>query len=103
MNSHRRTAWGVVLYSTSRLNAERGNLERAAETIEDWLEAHDPDDSNVVDDADDLRQVGILARAGAPEEELNRAVKLARERGWSWAPIALLLGETREQARQRLV
>jgi hypothetical protein len=77
-------------------------LEQAARTIEDWIEAQAATETELVDDADELRQVGALARAGAPEHEVNWAVRRARQHGWGWAPIALLLGETREQARQRL-
>jgi hypothetical protein len=78
------------------------NLEQAARSIEDWLETQALADADLVDDADELRQVGVLARAGAASDELNQAVRRARQHGWGWAPIALLLGETREQARQRL-
>lgn len=78
------------------------NLEQAAKTVEDWLETQAVDEIGLIDNADELRQVGVLARSGAPTEELNRAVRCARQHGWGWAPIALLLGESREQARQRL-
>jgi hypothetical protein len=75
---------------------------RAASTVEDWLASQTRAETGDVDDGDELRQVGVLARAGATSGEVNQAVLRARQHGWDWAPIALLLGETREQARQRL-
>ena len=78
------------------------NLVQAATPVEDWLASQTRAETGLVDDADELRQVGVLARAGAPSDEVNQAVPRARQNGWGWAPIALLLGETREQSRQRL-
>ena len=80
-------------------------LEQAANTVEDWLETQTSDPALGVDPdahAEDLRRIGALARAGAPEHEVNQAVRRARQHGWGWAPIAILLGETRDRTRQRL-
>ena len=82
--------------------AAHDKLERAASAIEDWLDAQAPDGASGTDEeADDLRRISTLARADAPEAELARAVATARETGWSWGPIALLLGQSRAQARAR--
>jgi hypothetical protein len=51
----------------------------------------------------DLLAVGELARSGAPEPLLVAAVGRARGSGWSWAPIALLAGVSRRDARRRFV
>jgi hypothetical protein len=83
-------------------SAVHNKLERAAAAIEDWLDAQAPDSaSSTEEDADDLRRISTLARAGASEAEMARAVAEARETGWSWGPIAVLLGQTRAQVRAR--
>ena len=83
-------------------SAAHNRLERAAAAIEDWLDAQLPDSASITDeDADDLWRISILARAGAPEAELARAVAQARETGWSWGPTAVLLGQNRAQVRAR--
>jgi len=102
MDWHRYSTLGVRHGGHVPGQRDERNLEQASRTVEDWLETQALADPGVVDDADDLRQVGVLARAGAPANEVNQAVRYARQQGWDWAPIALLLGETREQARQRL-
>jgi len=81
----------------------RVDLNRASEVIEDWLDTQEMDGVELCEDAiDELRRVGELARCGAPRSELDAAARTAREAGWSWAPIALLLGETKEHARKRV-
>lgn len=92
------------LISTQRGRYRRRvGLNRAAEVIEDWLDTQEVDGAELGEDAiAELRRVGELARCGAPKAELDAAVRTAREAGWSWAPIALLLDETREQAGQRV-
>jgi len=102
MDRHRYSALGVGHGGHVPDQRDEPNLEQAARTVEDWLETQALGEPGVLDDADELRQVGALARAGAPSDEVNLAVRRARQHGWGWAPIALLLGETREQARQRL-
>jgi hypothetical protein len=83
--------------------SDAGRLERAVAVLDDWLDAHDTGDGGLADDdAEELRRVGELAAAGAPEDELNRAVRAAREHGWGWRPLALLLGETPDRTRARL-
>ena len=42
-------------------------------------------------DGDYLREVAALHTAGAPERELINAVKAAKDNGWSWTPIAMVL------------
>jgi hypothetical protein len=78
------------------------NLEQAARTVEDWLATQELEQPGILDDADALRRIGALARARASEAELDRAVRLGRQQGWGWAPIALLLGESREEASRRV-
>jgi hypothetical protein len=102
MDWHRYSALGNRHGGQASGQRNGRNLEQAARSIEDWLETQALADADLVDDADELRQVGVLARAGVASDELNQAVRRARQHGWGWAPIALLLGETREQARQRL-
>lgn len=77
-------------------------LERAADAVEQWLDALDLDDPDVIDvDGENLRRVSALALAGAPETELAAAVRVAREGGWGWSPIAMLLGTDRKAAVAR--
>jgi hypothetical protein len=76
----------------------RGSLERAAAKIERWLDTQDPD---LFDDVDELWRISDLALAGASDEEIDSAVYKARQRGWQWNPIALLLDESVEEARER--
>lgn len=79
----------------------RERLERGAEAVERWLDVQSADDDEMDIDAEYLRRVGELAIAGAPEPELVEAVRQAREIGWSYGPIALLLGIDRPEARRR--
>jgi hypothetical protein len=102
MDLHRYSALGLRRRGRVPSQRDGRSLEHAARTVEDWLATQDLEQPGIVDDADSLRQVGVLARAGAPDTELNRAVRFARQQGWGWAPIALLLGESRDQARRRL-
>jgi hypothetical protein len=105
MDQHRYSALRARLGGQVPGQRHERNLEEAARTVEDWLETQTSDPGLGFDsdaDAEDLRRISALARAGAPEDEVNQAVRRARQHGWAWAPIALLLGETRDQARQRL-
>jgi hypothetical protein len=76
----------------------RGSLERAAQKIERWLDSQDPD---LLDDVDELWRVSDLALAGASDEEIDSAVCKARQRGWQWNPIAVLLDESVEKTQER--
>lgn len=76
----------------------RGSLERAAGTIERWLDAQDPD---VIHNVDELWRVSQLALADASDEEIDNAVRKARYCGWQWKPIAMLLDESVEQVQRR--
>ena len=88
---------------SQRQRPDRERLSRAAEVIEDWLETQeDPDDEAVIHrDADDLRRISTLALADADETELAAAVQQARDDGWAWGPIAMVLGQHRDHARRR--
>jgi hypothetical protein len=102
MDRHRYSSLGVHHEGHLPDRRDEWNLDQAARTVENWLASQADPAVDLVEDADELRQVGVLARAGAPSDEVDQAVRRARQLGWEWAPIALLLGETREQARQRL-
>ncbi|HZZ51951.1 MAG TPA: hypothetical protein VFE65_34075 [Pseudonocardia sp.] len=77
----------------------RSSLERAAQKIERWLDTQDPD---LLDDVDELWRVSDLALAGAGDDEIDAAVCKARQRGWQWNPIAVLLDESVEQTQERV-
>ena len=82
---------------------DREALEHAAELIEDWLDAQDLNAAEMLTgDEDALWRVNALARAGAPDAELDDAVRRARHHGWGWSPIAVLLGETPRHTRRRV-
>lgn len=92
----------TTLASVHRIPRQRGRLEleRAASAVEDWLDAQAGDDDIDVD-ADCLRRISELAIADAPESAVAQAVEQAREAGWGFAPIAMLLGLTPLDARKR--
>lgn len=52
-------------------------------------------------DSDSLLAVVRSVRAGAPETTLTDAVKTARDHGWGWSPIAIVLGATRADTVER--
>lgn len=76
-------------------------LPRADGVLEDWLDLQSCADPRRDADGDLLREINALSVAGAPETELFDAVKRARAHGWTWTPIALVLGTTRRQAVAR--
>jgi hypothetical protein len=77
-------------------------LGRAGDAIDRWLDALDPDDPDAADtDGDLLRDINALSIKGAPDDQLTRAVDAARECGWAWAPIAMVLGTSRRDAVRR--
>jgi DNA-directed RNA polymerase specialized sigma24 family protein len=79
----------------------REELEMAAAEANAWLDSLDPATTPAEDTAD-LRRIGQALRnvAGA-ESELADAVAAARLHGRSWGDIALVLGTSRQAARQR--
>jgi len=80
----------------------RAEVDRAVRAVERWLDTLEPDDPGTVDlDPSDLWRISALALGGAPDPELTEAVGVARSHGWSWGPIALLVGETPDSAHRR--
>jgi hypothetical protein len=80
----------------------RAELERAADAVDRWLSALDAGDPELAEaDVEDLWSLSALAISGAPEAELAEAVARARQSGWNWSPIALLLGISRHHAKRR--
>jgi hypothetical protein len=80
---------------------DRARLRRAAASIEAWLDTNEPDAEFTEAQRADLLRVSELALSGASEAKIGRAIGQARDSGWGWEPIAVLLGESPEQARQR--
>jgi len=79
----------------------RDELERAAAQAETWLDSLDPAVVPAEDPAD-LRWVGLALRGLAEKQrEVDEAVAAARTNGRSWAEIALVLGISRQAARER--
>lgn len=85
----------------------QGETEEAAELAraEAWLDQLERDDPDVVvDDPVDLRRIGLAAGAiDAAREELAVAVAAARENGRSWGAIGMVLGISKQAARERFV
>lgn len=79
----------------------REEIERAAADAEAWLDALDPATTPAENPAD-LRRIGLALRGLADEQrEVDDAVAAARENGRSWAEIGLILGISRQAARER--
>jgi hypothetical protein len=79
----------------------REELERAAAAAEAWLDSLDPATTPAEDPAD-LRHIGLALRAMSDQQrELDEAVAAARANGRSWAEIGLVLGISRQAARER--
>ena len=79
----------------------REELERAAAEAETWLDSLDPA-ATPADDPSDLRRIGLALRGLADEQrEVDEAVAAARANGRSWAEIGLVLGISRQSARER--
>lgn len=79
----------------------RHELEQAAAETEKWLESLDPAPDDW-DDPADLRAIGEALRAVADgESALAQAVKAARSNGRSWSEVAMVLGVSRQAARER--
>ncbi|MCS5497473.1 hypothetical protein NY547_09510 [Cnuibacter physcomitrellae] len=65
------------------------------------LDALDPD-AAPVDDPRALRRIGLALRdIEAAEGELRSSVAAARDEGYSWAAIGMVLGTTRQAAQSR--
>ncbi|MGH8962204.1 MAG: sigma-70 family RNA polymerase sigma factor [Jatrophihabitantaceae bacterium] len=79
----------------------REELERAADEAESWLDSLDPG-TTPAEDPSDLRRIGLALRALADEQrEVDESVAAARAKGRSWAEIGLVLGISRQSARER--
>ena len=79
----------------------REELERAATEAEAWLNSLDPVMAPA-DDPVDLRRIGLALRRWADDQrEVDDAVAAARGRGRSWGEIGLVLGISRQSARER--
>lgn len=79
----------------------REQLEQAAAEAEAWLSSLDPAETPA-EDPRDLRRIGLaLADVAKAERDLANAVADARRNGRSWGEIALVLGVSKQAARQR--
>lgn len=79
----------------------RQQLEQAAADAEAWLDSLNPDETPA-EDPRDLRRVGLaFTDVAKAEGELADAVADARRNGRSWGEIALVLGVSKQAARQR--
>jgi len=81
----------------------REQLEQAVATTEAWLDSLDPEALASPDsDASDLRRIGDAMRAVAQSDlSLAEQVAQARARGRTWTQIAVVLGVTKQAARER--
>lgn len=79
----------------------REELEKAATDAERWLESMDPA-TTPAEDPTDLRRIGLALRNLTDDQrEVDEAVAAARENGRSWGEIGLVLGVSRQAARER--
>jgi hypothetical protein len=79
----------------------REELERAATDAERWLDSLDPA-TDAAEDPADLRRIGLALRDLADNQrEIDEAVAAARANGRSWGEIGLVLGISRQSARER--
>ena len=79
----------------------RHEREAAAADAEAWLDSLDPDTTPATD-VTDLRRIGeALGRVADAETELEVAVADARRHGRTWTDIGLVLGVSKQAARQR--
>lgn len=83
------------------MSRTREELERAASEAEAWLDSLDPATAPA-DNPADLRRIGLALRELADDQhEIEEAVAAARENGRSWGEIGLVLGISRQSARER--
>jgi len=79
----------------------REELEQAATDAETWLNSLDPA-ATPAEDPTDLRRIGLALRDLADDQrEVDEAVAAARGNGRSWGEIGLVLGTSRQAARER--
>lgn len=79
----------------------REELEQAAADAEAWLDSLDPVETPA-EDPSDLRRIGLaLGDLATAERELADAVAAARRQGRSWSEIAMVLGVSKQAARER--
>ena len=79
----------------------REQLERAAADAQAWLDTLDPAQTPA-DDPADLRRIGLALRELADHHRrVDDAVLAAKNGGRSWAEIGLVLGISRQAARER--
>lgn len=79
----------------------REQLEAAAAGAEAWLESLDPTTTPVEDTADLRAIAAAMNEVAAAEAKLATAVAAARSQGRSWGRIAMVLGVSKQAARQR--
>ncbi|MFN8105135.1 MAG: sigma-70 family RNA polymerase sigma factor [Acidimicrobiia bacterium] len=76
-------------------------LKRAALEAEAWLDSVDPAELEA-EDTHDLRAIAVaLSSVADAEEQLRDAVVAARLAGRSWGRISMVLGVSKQAARQR--
>ncbi len=79
----------------------RDQIEEAAAEADAWLDSLDPA-TTPVEDTSDLRVVvTAMNEVAAGEARLAGAVTAARVNGRSWGRIAMVLGVSKQAARQR--
>ncbi len=79
----------------------RQELARAAADAEAWLDSLDPD-TTPAEDTSDLREIGLaLGELVDRQKRLDDAVVAARNNGRSWSEIGLVLGISKQAARER--
>ncbi len=76
-------------------------LEEAAIEAESWLDNLDPDTLKAEDIADLRAIVVAVSHIADSEHQLANAVQSARSNGRSWSRIAIMLGVSKQAARQR--
>jgi hypothetical protein len=79
----------------------RQELEQAAADAEAWLDSLDPE-ATPAEDTSDLREIGLLlGKQVSLQKQLEDAVVAARHNGRSWSEIGLVLGISKQAARER--
>jgi hypothetical protein len=91
----------ITVVEITEIPRARTDQEPRTGFIDGWLDPPRHDDAGADVDGDYLRAIAALDTAGAPEREVINAVKAAKDNGWSWTPIAMVLGTTRRQVLER--
>jgi hypothetical protein len=74
----------------------------ATEVIDRWLDVQDDEQEWLDTEAESfLYRIAEHVESGASEAEIAVAVRCACLAGWDWAPISILLGCDRAEARRR--